>query len=321
MSALPVHRNAPFHPRRLGHANIFVGDYEKAADFYRDIAGFEEVYRQPDNRASFHSNGNTYHDLGLTDIRSRYAEPGQRPDLYHLALEVDTEANLVAGYNRSKAAGLAYEFVADHDVARSLYLRDPDGNLFELYADVVQDWRSARHGIIIKEKPQWVPGVTSPPLTEPLHPMNPEIRVVRDAVFHPDRITHMGIVTKNYAAMLRFYTETVGLTILAGGESASFAVLQGSAGIGDLTFYKPQPGLEPGMHHLGFQVRDEASLERSIRECAAKGIKIECDVDSPVRRSVSIRDPDGLRLDFGVARNWTPAAINNLDSETALAIL
>ena len=38
-------------PRRLAHANLFVSDYEKAADFYSRVAGFEEVYRQPDNRA------------------------------------------------------------------------------------------------------------------------------------------------------------------------------------------------------------------------------------------------------------------------------
>jgi catechol 2,3-dioxygenase len=321
MSALPVHHAAPFHPRRLGHANLFVGDYEQAAEFYRDIAGFEEVYRQPDNRASFHSNGNTYHDLGLTDIKSHYAAPGQQPDLFHLALEVDTETNLVAGYERSKADGVQYAFVADHDVARSLYLSDPDGNLFELYADVVRDWRSARHGIIIKEKPQWVPGVTNAPLTEPLYPHNPEIRIVRDAVFHPERITHMGIVTKNYAAMLGFYTEVVGLAILAGGATASFAVLQGTAGIGDLTFYRPRPGLKPGLHHLGFQVRDDGELDRSVRECAAKSVPIERSIDSAVRRNLTIRDPDGLRLDFGVLRDWSPAAINKLDPDTALAVL
>lgn len=58
-----------FRPRRLGHANLFVGDYSRAADFYTSVVGFEEVYRQPDNQASFLSNGNTYHDLALTDVR------------------------------------------------------------------------------------------------------------------------------------------------------------------------------------------------------------------------------------------------------------
>ena len=40
-----------FAPRRLGHANLFVSNYEQSADFYKSVVGFEEVYRQPDNQA------------------------------------------------------------------------------------------------------------------------------------------------------------------------------------------------------------------------------------------------------------------------------
>ena len=132
------------------------------------MVGFEEVYRQPDNQASFLSNGNTYHDLALTDIRSKYSAKGQKPGIWHLAFELETEADMVAGYNRAKADGVEFAFVMDHDVARSLYQNDPDGNLVEIYADVEKDWRAMRQGIIIKEKPKWVPGVTSEPLTDKL---------------------------------------------------------------------------------------------------------------------------------------------------------
>ena len=87
-----------FRPRRLGHANLFVSDYERASQFYQSVVGFEEVYRQPDNRASFLSNGNTYHDLGLTDVHSKYAAKDQKPGMWHLAFELETEADLVDGY-------------------------------------------------------------------------------------------------------------------------------------------------------------------------------------------------------------------------------
>src|SRR6266702_484218 len=142
-----------FRPRRLGHANMFVNDYMKAADYYRDVFGFEEVYRQPDNLASFISNGNTYHDFALVDIKSRYAREGQTAGLNHLAFELASETDLVDGYNKAVEAGVKFLMTADHDVARSLYLKDPDGNEVEIYADVVEDWRSARSGIIIKKKP------------------------------------------------------------------------------------------------------------------------------------------------------------------------
>ena len=86
-----------FRPRRLGHANLFVSDYEEAQKFYFSVAGIHEAYRQPDNMASFVTNGNTYHDFGLTDVRSPYAPKGQKPGLFHIALELENEVDLVDG--------------------------------------------------------------------------------------------------------------------------------------------------------------------------------------------------------------------------------
>ena len=51
---------------------------------------------------------------------------------------------MVDGYNRANAAGVPFSFVMDHDVARSLYQHDPDGNMVEIYADVEKDWRAMR---------------------------------------------------------------------------------------------------------------------------------------------------------------------------------
>ena len=86
-----------FRPRRLGHANLYVSDYAEAQQFYYSVAGIHEAYRQPDNMASFITNGNTYHDFGLTDIRSPYAPKGQKPGLFHLAFELENEVELVDG--------------------------------------------------------------------------------------------------------------------------------------------------------------------------------------------------------------------------------
>lgn len=314
----PSNGRAYFAPRRLGHANLFVGNYERAFEFYRDVVGFNEVYRQPDNMASFVSNGNTYHDLGLTDVRSRYAAKDQRPDIWHLAFEVETEDDLVRGYNESIADGLQYSFTADHDAAHSVYLHDPDGNMVEVYADVVRDWWTVRHGIIIKQKPEWIPGVTNVPSKERNYPIDPEIRVVKDALFHSKRVTNMALVAKDFAGMFRFYRDRVGLNPIVGDERSAFALLNGTAGWGDLALFRVRPNLKPGMHHVGFQVWDEADLERSIAALPGKGIKIERQVDHPARRAVCIRDPDGLLLQFHVERDWSPSTISTMDVETAL---
>ena len=139
-----------FSPRRLGHANLWVSDYERAYDYYRNVIGFEHAYIQPDNQASFVSNGNTYHDYGLIDIHGRYAKPGQNPGLNHFAFELRNELELAEGYRRAKAAGVQFSSLQDHDVAHAAYQLDPDGNQVEVYADVVADWRAARSGVIIK---------------------------------------------------------------------------------------------------------------------------------------------------------------------------
>jgi catechol 2,3-dioxygenase len=106
-----------FLPRRLGHANLYISDYEKAAAYYRSVVGFNEAYSQPDNMASFVSNGNTYHDFGLTSTKSKYAKNGQEQGLFHFALELENEIDLVEGYKRAVAAGLPLRSTVDHDVA------------------------------------------------------------------------------------------------------------------------------------------------------------------------------------------------------------
>jgi len=314
-------RGRYFKPRRLGHANLFVSDYDRAADFYKSVVGFEEVYRQPDNQASFLSNGNTYHDLALTDVHSKYAAKDQKPGIWHLAFELETEADMVDGYNRAVADGVPFSFVMDHDVARSLYQNDPDGNMVEIYADVEKDWRPMRSGIIIKEKPKWVPGVTSVPLTGKNYPEDPEIVVVKDAIFHPKRVTHVALVAQNFEAMYDYYVDTVGLSPLYGGRNSDVVVLRGTASDGDLTLYRKTRDLAPGLHHVGFEVWDDTDLKRSIAALAGSGVTVEREVDDVARHSVVIRDNDGLRLQFYVNRNFTAETIAKAPREDALYLL
>lgn len=312
---------AHFSPRRLAHANVFVSDYERAFEFYHGIVGFEEVYRQPDNRASFISNGNTYHDMALTDVRSKYAPEGQRPGLFHIAFEVRNEAELVSGYREAVADRVDFMMTQDHDVAHSLYLNDPDGNAVELYADVVEDWRSARHGTIVKKKPVWIPGVTNEPESAELYPKNPEIRVVGQSLFRARKVTHVGLVTGDHPAQVDFYTRVVGLRPFAGDASGDFIVLAGGEGGGDLTLYRQRPGEPLGLHHIGIEVT-EADLARARRELTATaGIEVVAELDHPARKVLVIRDPDGLVLQFYANVDWRPATLANLTREEALLLL
>jgi catechol 2,3-dioxygenase-like lactoylglutathione lyase family enzyme len=130
------------------------------------------------------------------------------------------------------------------------------------------------------------------PSKERNYPIDPAIKVVGNAAFHSKKITNVAIVAKDFEGMFRFYRDRVGLKPIVGSEHAAYALLNGSAGHGDFALFRPRPGLQPGMHHVGFQVWDEADLERSLAMLPAKGITVE--------------------------RDWTPRTIATMDVETAL---
>jgi catechol 2,3-dioxygenase len=310
-----------FRPRRLGHANLWVSNYERAYDFYRNVIGFEHAYIQPDNQASFVSNGNTYHDYGLLDVNGPYAKPGQKPGLNHFAFELRNEVELAEGYRQAKAAGVQFVSMQDHDVAHALYQLDPDGNEVEIYADVVADWRAARTGVIIKEKPKYVPGESSEPVKDELYPKNPDILVVKDALFHPRKVAHISLVTKDYGAMLDFYLDSVGLVAFMGDHNSDFAILRGAVSDGDLVLHRPMAGVESGLHHVGIEVLDESGLDRAKAMLPDKGIKLDSEIDHPARRALSIIGMDGVRAQFFVNRDWRPQTLRSLDRKSALALL
>ena len=84
-----------------------------------------------------------------------------------------------------------------------------------------------RQGIIIKEKPKWVPGVTSAPLTEKNYPQEPELVSVKERFSIRKRSRMLHWWRENFEAMFDNYTDIVGLTPLVGDRNSDFAVLQG----------------------------------------------------------------------------------------------
>ncbi|TMJ81938.1 MAG: hypothetical protein E6G76_24445 [Alphaproteobacteria bacterium] len=148
-----------------------------------------------------------------------------------------------------------------------------------------------RQGIIVKEKPKWVPGVTSAPLQEKCYPQEPVLAKLKDAVFHPKKVTHVALVARNFEAMFDFYVNSVGLTALVGDRDSDLALLKGTASDGDVTLYRAGAGVSPGLHHVGFEVWDEDDLERSIAALPDAGVRVEKQVDHPARRSIVIKAP------------------------------
>ena len=317
-----------FAPRRLGHVNLFVGDLDRSMRFYHDVCGFEEIARERAIGAGFLSNGNTHHDLGL--IRTTGGKPltgrdgqmqvptgrGERPGLNHLGWELDNERQLVEALERAQAAGVAIHRLADHQISHSVYMFDPDGNLHEFYADAMEDWRAFFHGDLDLITGVWTPG--DPPVSpEPKFHPDPEIQQVSDALVHSLRTSHAALLTHDLPRLLAFFTDIAGLQVVRGSASEGVVCLRGSASTQafDVALLAAREDEEAGLHHFTFELADAAACEAAEGALAGAGIGLETTVDDDAKRSVFVRDPDGLGVEFRFTRNTDSHALAGVEGQ------
>ena len=303
-----------FKPRRLGHANLWVEDLERSQDFYHRTCGLTVEFWEPDLVATFLGTGNTPHDLGMIETtggKARYGRNGllQIPEgvgatvgLGHLAWELSNEVELVEGYRRAKAAGVALDMTVDHQVAHSVYLFDPDGNTMEYYCDTVKNWRQVLHGEMELITAGWDPEAAEP-FEEPRYEENPEIRTVKDAPVHPRRVTHAVLLTSDLERLARFYREVGGLEEVHRVDSMVF--LRGSLSRYPyhLVLCRKPPDDERRYHHVSFELESERALLEAETALHGRGVEPEHVVDSELKRSFFLRDPDGLLSEYYVRRS------------------
>ena len=121
------------------------------------------------------------------------------------------------------------------------------------------------------------------------------------------RTHHVAVICSDYAASKAFYTETLGLEVVAEAYREARDSYKLDLRLPDGTqvelFSFPDPPRRPsypeaaGLRHLAFEVRDVAA---AVAELTAKGVKVE-----PVRvdeftgkRFTFFADPDGLPLEL-----------------------
>jgi catechol 2,3-dioxygenase len=307
-----------FRPRRMGHVNYWVDDWRAAAKWHYDIAGLQEVYRRTDLKGAFLSNGNTYHDSAVFDLDTPRGK-GQKPGLHHLAFELENEVELVEGYNRLNEYGFKFDFTLTADIAHCCYGRDPDGNRFEVYTDVLDDWRNRRNGDVDASdgRNQWAPGDT-PPVAESCYPVNPPIERVDEAVLHTKKASHATLVASDYKTIYRHYTDLVGLTPLVGGPDTPFSILTGTVGEQSLAIFAPIPGVPTGLHHGSFELNDPSDLDNVEAKLRERGADVERVVEHGARRSVFVRDINGSLIQYYLAGKEPLSAIGKLKPADAL---
>jgi catechol-2,3-dioxygenase len=126
--------------RALGHVVVRVSDRAKAEAFYNGVLGLPIVARFEDGpKMTFFSLGN-HHDFAVMEDGEAVGAPGLS-GLHHVAFKIGDSLDDLRGAKAVlEANGLELRPV-DHEVTKSLYTFDPDGNGVELYIDASDVWK------------------------------------------------------------------------------------------------------------------------------------------------------------------------------------
>jgi catechol 2,3-dioxygenase len=125
----------------LGHVVIKVRNQQRAEAFYNGLLGLPIAARLAPLSMTFFTLGN-HHDFAVTAVGDDAPDaPANAPGLFHVAFKIGTRIEeLREAKAWLEAAGVQVS-AFDHEVTKSLYFADPDGNTVELYIDASDVWK------------------------------------------------------------------------------------------------------------------------------------------------------------------------------------
>jgi catechol 2,3-dioxygenase len=127
--------------KALGHVVLRVTDRDRAERFYNGILGLPLCARfdEAGMKMAFFSLGN-HHDFAVMEVQGERSGRNNA-GLDHVAFNIGTTLDeLREAKTKLEAAGISPRPI-DHEVTKSLYFEDPDGNGIELYVDASDVWR------------------------------------------------------------------------------------------------------------------------------------------------------------------------------------
>lgn len=127
----------------LGHVVVRVTDCARAEEFYHGLLGLPVCARLDEHgyKMTFFTLGD-HHNFAVMQVSGEGSATAQSAvGMHHVAFKIGTTLDeLREAKARLDAAGVAATPI-DHEVSKSLYFADPDGNGVEVYVDVSDAWR------------------------------------------------------------------------------------------------------------------------------------------------------------------------------------
>ena len=114
----------------IDHVNLKVRDLEASRRFY-ELLGLRETSHR--DGMLFFAVGDHHHHVALYQVQPDAPKPERGAvGLGHMGLAVESEDELRTFARKLEDAGYPLHATIDHIVSRSVYVRDPDGNMVEL---------------------------------------------------------------------------------------------------------------------------------------------------------------------------------------------
>ncbi len=128
---------APIAPAKFAHAVLRTTRLNEMLDWYRTVLHAHVVFQTA--MLAFVTYDDEHHRLAFAAWPGLTERPPRSAGLDHLAYTYANLGDLVATYERLKAAGITPVANINHGMTTSMYYRDPDGNKVELQIDNFPD--------------------------------------------------------------------------------------------------------------------------------------------------------------------------------------
>jgi catechol 2,3-dioxygenase-like lactoylglutathione lyase family enzyme len=120
-------------PTKFAHAVLRTNKFKQMVDWYKTVLLADVVFEN--EMLAFMTYDDEHHRIAIAAFPGIVDRAPHGAGLDHLAYTYSSLGDLVATYERLKAAGITPVVPINHGLTLSMYYRDPDGNKVELQID------------------------------------------------------------------------------------------------------------------------------------------------------------------------------------------